>query len=377
MSNSKILVLWGELPGYLAACLRTLLADYNVPVFIIVTQSHRHALHMTLQKFSGFRYLDLSSPDAPEGSEVRRMIVDYGPAITVAGCPKWGVLPRLARTAKDCGSLMIWATDHPWQGSWRDYANSILARLGVVYTGYDAAWVPGHQGRLYAHAIGFPENRIFPNVLSCDTDKFRPVGIARFHPGASRQWPRVFLFLGRYVPCKDIATLIKAYAAYRELCTDPWDLWFAGDGPLSSLIPESAGVRNMGYQSPAGCASLMRQAGTLILPSRWDHWGVVIHEGACAGLPVLASHGCGAVADLVRDGYNGYAFPVGDVVSLARLMHQVSASGHAEEMGRNSLNMSYQFSPQLWAQTLLIDLPFRLFGQPLVMEEVYVSSSGQ
>ena len=39
---------------------------------------------------------------------------------------------------------------------------------------------------------------------------------------------------------------------------------------------------------------------------RFEPWGVVIHEAAAAGLPIIASHLCGATTAYVRDGVNGF-----------------------------------------------------------------------
>jgi glycosyltransferase involved in cell wall biosynthesis len=110
----------------------------------------------------------------------------------------------------------------------------------------------------------------------------------------------------------------------------------------------------------------MRRSGAFILPSTVEAWGVVIHEATCAGLPILASRACGAVANLVRDGYNGFSFPLEDTKTLAVLMQHISDSEAAKGMGHNSLRMSYQFDPKLWAKNLIEDIPFYLTGHPLV-----------
>ncbi len=56
-------------------------------------------------------------------------------------------------------------------------------------------------------------------------------------------------------------------------------------------------------------------ADVLVLPSRWDGWGMVINEALAVGVPVIASDACGA-SDLIRQGANGYVFASGDAGSL-------------------------------------------------------------
>ena len=53
----------------------------------------------------------------------------------------------------------------------------------------------------------------------------------------------------------------------------------------------------------------------LVLPSRWDGWGMVVNEAFSVGVPVIVSDHCGA-ADLVRSGVNGYVFRSGDASDL-------------------------------------------------------------
>jgi glycosyltransferase involved in cell wall biosynthesis len=61
----------------------------------------------------------------------------------------------------------------------------------------------------------------------------------------------------------------------------------------------------------------LKRASALVLPSRWDGWGMVINEAFSAGVPVIASDHCGA-ADLILDGINGYKFESENAEELRR-----------------------------------------------------------
>jgi glycosyltransferase involved in cell wall biosynthesis len=61
--------------------------------------------------------------------------------------------------------------------------------------------------------------------------------------------------------------------------------------------------------------SRLKRADALVLPSRWDGWGLVINEALSVGVPVIASNQCGA-ADLIQHGVNGYVFRSEDVEDL-------------------------------------------------------------
>jgi len=207
-------------------------------------------------------------------------------------------------------------------------------------------------GIAYARRIGFPSDRIAQGLYTCDTGLFRPVGQTRHQVDSSADWPKVFLFLGQFIERKGLDLLIEAYRRYRQTTPDPWELWCAGSGPLETLLGRVPGVRRLPFQPPAACAKLMGKAGALILPSRWDHWGVVIHEAACAGLPIIASRGCGAIYDLVEEEVNGYMFRVGDIAALTNRMSLVSDQGRGRQMGACSMQLSLRFDPARFARTV-------------------------
>ncbi len=49
----------------------------------------------------------------------------------------------------------------------------------------------------------------------------------------------------------------------------------------------------------------IQKSGCFILPSIFEPWAVVIHEFACAGLPIIATEVCGATPHFVINGFNG------------------------------------------------------------------------
>jgi glycosyltransferase involved in cell wall biosynthesis len=111
-----------------------------------------------------------------------------------------------------------------------------------------------------------------------------------------------FLFIGRLVSLKGVEELAGAYLAYREQVSKPWGLKVAGSGPLENLLRRIPGVDLLGFVQPTAVRELMRDARCFVLPSRWEPWGVVIHEAAAAGLPIIATYSCGATTMFVGTG---------------------------------------------------------------------------
>ncbi len=74
-------------------------------------------------------------------------------------------------------------------------------------------------------------------------------------------------------------------------------------------------VRFEGVLGSSETPARMASADLLVLPSRWDGWGLVVNEAFSVGVPVIVSDRCG-VADLVESGVNGYVFRSEDVGDL-------------------------------------------------------------
>jgi hypothetical protein len=120
-----------------------------------------------------------------------------------------------------------------------------------------------------------------------------------------------FLYLGRLVTEKGIdypGRRLPALPGHRPRPVAAAGGW---DRPAASRLSGLDGVDMLGFVQPDDLPGLLARAGCLVLPSRFEPWGVVVHEAAAAGLPVVASSASGAASRLVVDGYNGVIVPPG------------------------------------------------------------------
>jgi glycosyltransferase involved in cell wall biosynthesis len=103
-------------------------------------------------------------------------------------------------------------------------------------------------------------------------------------------------------------------------------------------------------------AESLRHSRCLILPSRQDNWGVVVHEAACAGCALVTSNKAGVADDLVTK-KNGHVFDSGRVASLTSAL-KLLQSWNADawnQAGQESLRLAGQFGPKKW-QAVFADL---------------------
>jgi glycosyltransferase involved in cell wall biosynthesis len=71
--------------------------------------------------------------------------------------------------------------------------------------------------------------------------------------------------------------------------------------------------------------NVYRHADALIVPSLYEPWGLVVHEGLAHGLPVIVTDQVGAADDLIDPGTDGIIVPAGSWQDLADSMRTLAA----------------------------------------------------
>ncbi len=132
-----------------------------------------------------------------------------------------------------------------------------------------------------------------------------------------------FLFVGRLIERKGLDVLLRAFARF-----DGGELWIAGDGPIEGAVAEAAAgdprIRLFGHVAGADLDELYRQVDVLVVPSLYEPWGLVVHEGLAFGLPVITTDQTGAAYDLIDSGVNGYIVTAGSAEGTAEAMRSVA-----------------------------------------------------
>ncbi|MCY4466950.1 MAG: glycosyltransferase family 1 protein [Chloroflexi bacterium] len=104
-------------------------------------------------------------------------------------------------------------------------------------------------------------------------------------------------------------------------------LALVGDGPARQRLERFyAGlpVSFMGYLRGDKLASAYASADIFVFPSRLETFGLVVVEAMAAGLPVVAAR-VGGVAEVLREGFNGYTFESGDTGGLVQGIRAIAS----------------------------------------------------
>ena len=91
----------------------------------------------------------------------------------------------------------------------------------------------------------------------------------------------------------------------------------AGQWLTPEAAPHHAHIQFTGWLSPSQLSSWYRSADVLVVPSRYEPFGMVILEGMIHGLPIVASN-VGGPAEILDHGRTGLLFPPRDAAALAQ-----------------------------------------------------------
>ncbi len=344
----RIVFCWAEVTGYMAACWQALAQRPGIELHIL----HTEQLTAQVSPFqlapllAGLSHQRFAKDIANVDRWLLEQVAGFRPdVVVICGWIFWPYTRLMSAKALEPVKMVL-GMDSPWRGT--PVQRLARFRLGGIARQTDLAVTAGERSATYAQRMGIPERRIRGGLYGFDYDRFSPVADRRL--SLTGRWPRQFLFTGRYVEQKDLATLMSAFSEYRRGVSEPWGLTCCGTGDDAWRLREQPGVTDAGFTQPADQPGVFARHGALVLASTFEPWGVALAEAAASGLPLVCTTACGAAADLVRPYYNGLLTTAGDVAGLARALRWIH--DHEDElpaMGRRGQALAEGFSAQAWA----------------------------
>ncbi len=343
-----ILYLYSELGAYNFAVFREWVASYAAHIHVVHWEPHR-SRPLELPAIDRVHYYSRASLN---DQAILDLALSVKPDIVyISGWMDKGYLPT-ARRLKVKGVPVVIGFDDQWRGKLRQWVGTLFFR---IYLGrfYSHAWVAGPRQYEFARRLGFKHRDIIYGLLTCDSALFKVAGAGLSE--RKRVYPKNFLFVGKFLPYKGLDILVKAFARYRDEWGGDWKLICIGSGELRHVLVGQANVESHDFMEQTALIEFCDKAGVFVLPSRLDQWGVVVHEFASAGLPLLLSDGVGAKDLFLIDGYNGSSFRSNSVESLAKALFAFSKKSDREllQMGERSRQLAQQLSPSVSAANLM------------------------
>ncbi|OBX25531.1 glycosyl transferase family 1 [Gelidibacter algens] len=323
----NILVLYTRLTGYWLACMRKD-HELNANIYLVFRTPPSKDAPFTIESEAGIEICDYS----PERmNEIQTQISNFQPKVVyISGWSNKNYL-RIAKFYKAKGLPVVTGMDNQWLGSLKQRVASVFS-FWFISRHVSHIWVPGKPQYYYARKLGFKPQHILSGLYCADESLFKNI--------AQHEHVKQLIFVGRIVDHKGVKELFEVIEELISSNQFRLKLHIIGSGPLEHLIPKHKNIKHTSFVAPDKLPQLLSNAGTFILPSLYEAWGVVVHEAALSGLPIITTYQCGAGTDLVIDHFNGFKYDATNKVDLKTILLKVTEQS-ADDYFKMSANSKF------------------------------------
>lgn len=208
----------------------------------------------------------------------------------------------------------------------------------------------GTSNRDFYFQYGVPDKKIFSSIYAVDNDFFYQKSIdtnnnaeklkAELKLDPSRP---VIVYASKFIERKYPIDLLNAYKTMREKINPMPYLLFIGSGETFEAVKSAASdikdnaVQFLGFKNQTELPSYFAITDVLVLPAKYENWGLIINEAMNAECAIVVSDQVGCALDLVKSGENGFIFPARDVELLAECLTNIlSDHERCEKMKKRS-----------------------------------------
>lgn len=233
---------------------------------------------------------------------------------TFAGASLRPLISLLFRRLKVVYCPHGWAWDRPMV-NWKRHLTIQVERALSVFC-KRIVCISQHEKNT-ATAIGIDENKLSV-VLNGLSNTPRPNHFEQVI------WPKGekrLLFIGRFDNQKGVDIFCDALKLLDHRASG----LLVGDYVLgdSNELTLPSNTQQLGWMTSEKLQSIYASADILIIPSRWEGFGLVAAEAMRAGLPVIASN-VGGLPEVVEDKVTGLLIPPNDVQSLVDAINSLN-----------------------------------------------------
>ena len=340
-SNKYLIFVYTSLPGYMFNCIENLAVAIEHKIILVETTYNENYP----VKFASSHFEILNMTDF--NKFIQNVDVKDIQKVFITGWANSKIKQFTNYFYKSKVKLIL-LSDQPFKNSLRQEIGKNFIRKYL--SRFENVIVPGNAGYHLMRYYGVQKEKIRTGLYTASNKIFNEAKALR---DSRVNYPKAFLFDGQFIKRKGVEFLIKEYLDYLKMSKDPWELLMVGKGELENIIPPF--VKNIGFIHQERLGQVYSDAGCFILPSYEDHWGVVVHQAACAGLPLLISPYCGSHFELFKENINGYFINPFEKESLTQAMLKIESldAVKLKEMGNSSFELSEMFSVETWTKDFI------------------------
>jgi len=347
-NRPRILFLYTEIAHYFIACIKELHKEADIAIVRWAVNDEApftFEFHPEWQVFERNQFIT---------KELLRFSEEFQPDVIV--CSGWvdEGYNAVAKHWKGRKPTLLSLDNH--------YTGSIRQQIGRALSGFKLhnrfshAWVPGKPQQIFAKKLGFKEDQILNGFYSADVEHFKDL-YAHSVSEKTKEFPHRFLYMGRYVDFKGVNELWDAFIEVNAQRPEAkkWELWCVGTGDLWEHRRLDDYIKHFGFVQPKELDAIIKNTGVFVLPSQKEPWGVVVHEMAVAGFPLLCSRKVGATTTFLEEGKNGFYFKDNTKEGLMETLSKVMnlADNVLLNMAKESHPIGLKLTPKEWTETVL------------------------
>jgi glycosyltransferase involved in cell wall biosynthesis len=256
---------------------------------------------------------------------------------------------QLARYARKRGTIIIGQSDEQLYGGLRQYIKKVFSYF--LYRRYfDYMFVPGYFQYEFMRYLGFKKEKILIGAYTANISLFDDFYHRNNVIGDKRT--KRLLYIGRLEAEKGIELFIKALSKIDHSYN--FKFVVIGNGSLKNILSSYSFIEHYPFMDQPTIVNLLSDIDFFVLPSNYEPWGVVIHEMAAAGIPIICSDACGARASFVFNNYNGFIFKNNSLDSIIGVLKEayVIPKERMLEFKRRSNELAKSITPDLWGETI-------------------------
>ena len=345
--KKKILFLYFDLAGYTVACMKHLAEKYNVEVHVVNYPVNSVAPF----QFSFSEGMTTYNRDEYTNERLIQLTEGINPdLIYVCGWADKGYLAVCKKINKRIPVIMT--LDNIWKGNIKQRIATLIAPFYLQKL-FTHCWVPGQPNADYAKRLGFKENQVLQGLYCADVDLYTSY-YEKTKVEKENKFPHRFVFVGRYTELKGVKELWNVFSNLSEEERKGWELHCLGKGHLENEFPKRSFIKNVGFIQPDKLSSTIEHTGVFILPTHYEHWGVVVQEYALAGYPLICSDTTSAATAYLTENENGfYCAPKNETSLKAAILKIINSSDESLiAMMKVSHEKGNKNTPDKWSNTL-------------------------
>ena len=338
----RIVFLYSELAGYFLACAEALGQHPEVAsVDIVHWPIHPEAPF----QFKSTDHYTLHPKEKHSRESLKQLLAQINPTAIV--CSGWmdSDYNALAKAYQKHIPVVL-TLDNWWTGSLKQRVAALTAPW-FIHRRFNRAWVPGEPQIPFAQKLGFSGNSLATGFYCADPKPFQAIYEKRKTTPPSKK----ILYIGRYLDVKGVRELWEAFMELSDEFPD-WELHCIGTGELWDNRAIHPKIIHHGFKQPHELEPHLVDAACFVMPSKKEPWGVVLHEMAIAGLPLLASQQVGSATLFLDEDKNGLIINLSNLQKrLRKFLMLISQERIA--MSEKSHRLGLQTTPTDWTNQLL------------------------